>query len=116
MNGLPPDFDASFIAGSTIIQICVGANEVILRFAEDIDIVIECDVDISMPTRSISTGSAAEIATAFMGMLPQRVISARGSVSGDLTLVMDDLALTIHDSSPEYESYQIRHGEDLIVV
>ena len=35
MNGLPPDFDAAFLVGLTLIQVCVGENEVVLHFADD---------------------------------------------------------------------------------
>jgi hypothetical protein len=116
MNGLPQDFDASFLVGATLIQVCVGLHEVILRFVEDIDITIECDVDVVTPTASTAMEAAPEIGSAFIATLHQRVTAAHGSPDGDLTIDLDSARFTLHDSSTHYESYQVRHGDHLVVV
>jgi len=41
MFGLPSDFDASFLEGAMVLQVCIGLHEVILNFDGDISITIE---------------------------------------------------------------------------
>ena len=116
MNGLPEDFDASFLVGAILVQVCVGLHEVILRFVADIDITIECDVDVTTGTGSVALALAPEIGSAFIGALHQRVAAARGSPEGDLAIELGDVRFTLHDSSDAYESYHVRHGDRLVVV
>lgn len=35
MYGLPADFDAAFLVELTLIQVCIGENEVLLRFTDE---------------------------------------------------------------------------------
>jgi Family of unknown function (DUF6188) len=116
MYGLPEDFDATFLLGATLVQVCVGSHEVILRFAEDIDITIECDVDVVTPAESVVMESAPEIGSAFIPVLNQRVTAAHGSPDGDLMIELGAVRFTLHDSSESYESYQVRNGDHLVVV
>jgi hypothetical protein len=116
VNGLPEGYDASFLIGATLVQMCVGLHEVILRFAEDIDITIECEVDVHTSTGSIVMASAPELGSLVIGALHQSVSEALGSRDGDLAIRFGAMRLTLHDSSASYESYQIRHGDHLVVV
>jgi hypothetical protein len=116
MNGLPEAFDASFLVGASLVQVCVGLHEVILRFAEDIDVTIECDVDVVTTTGAASMGSAPEIGRAFVAVLGQRITAAHGSPGGDLAIELGAARFVLHDSSASYESYQVRHGDHLVVV
>ena len=116
MNGLPEGFDASFLLGARLVQVCTGLHEVVLVFAEDIDITIECDIDVTTPSDSIAMSSAPEMGVALIALLDQRITAASGSSDGDLTIELGAVRITIHDSSEHYESYQVRHGEDLTVV
>src|SRR2546423_309973 len=40
MYGLPPDADFAFFRGRTLLQICVGAHDLILNCDEDISITV----------------------------------------------------------------------------
>lgn len=41
MNGLPPGTDLSFLRGVELLQVCVGAKELILTFHPDMSVTID---------------------------------------------------------------------------
>jgi hypothetical protein len=52
-----------------------------------------------------------------MRMIAHSISSATWDKEGTLTLVFDDSqTFRCYDTSPNYESYQIRHGKKVIVV
>lgn len=119
MYGLPKDIDLSFLVGKTIIQVCVGFNELILNLDEgQISICIQ-----SVCAYHSEDGPTLEIeaypvsASTICGLLGKPIIQAQSEENGTLTLkFLGGSVFTIYDDDKQYESYQIKHGDKLIVV
>jgi hypothetical protein len=116
--GLPPDVDFSFLAGATCLQVCIGQQEVILRLHSDISVLIGSTVRVTAPggvTRTID--AAVETGVALLSLLAADVSEATGARDGTLTISWTNgWKLQILDSSAEYESYTVSHGDQIIVV
>ena len=118
MYGLPDDIDLSFLEGATLLQVCLGENEVILRFDPDLSITIESTFRARTPARQEALFRDPRSAAAVLVELISDVITkAQGRTDGTLRLSFSrGGVLEIYDDSKQYESYQIQHGEDLYVV
>jgi hypothetical protein len=118
MYGLPDDIDLSFLEGATLLQVCLGENEVILRFDPDLSITIESTFRARTPARQGALFRDPRSAAAVLVELISDVITkAHGRTDGTLRLSFSrGGVLEIYDDSKQYESYQIQHGKDLYVV
>ncbi|PZS17246.1 MAG: hypothetical protein DLM57_08820 [Pseudonocardiales bacterium] len=118
MYGLPPDVDLSFLDGATLIQVCVGENEVILNFHPDSSIMIASSVQLTGPEyapRLIE--SARDTGTALLEVLGGIVSRAAALPAGTTTITWTSgHELQILDTWPQYESYTISHDDVVIVV
>jgi hypothetical protein len=118
--GLPLNIDLSFLAGKVLLQICFGANEVVLNFDGNVTIVVTS----SIACRKGIVGHLCQkfqeyksAAAMLLEFLQQVVTSAQGEEDGTLTLTFDDSsAIVLYDDSEHYESYIIKHGNGTIVV
>jgi hypothetical protein len=119
MYGLPKNIDLSFLVGKTIIQVCVGFNEIILNLDEGhISICIQ-----SACACHSEDGSTLQIeaypvsASTICGLLGKPITQAQGEENGTLTIkFLGGSVFTVYDDDKQYESYQIKHGDKLIVV
>ncbi len=118
MYGLPNDLDLSFLVGVTLLQVCVGANEVILHFDGEVSITIESRFrvrgtnghDAVFEDKPSSAASLAEL-------LSDSIVDCLGHQDGTLRLSFAKGGLLeVYDSLEHYESYQIQHGQDIHVV
>ena len=118
MYGLPTDVDLSFLVGATLTQVCIGQNEVILNFDNDVSIMIASDVQLTPKEQSgQNLDDASAIGAAILSLLGQAVQSASGTEKGTTTLRWDGGAtVEIRDTWPEWESYTISHQGKTIVV
>lgn len=116
MFGLPDDFDSSFLLGRTLHQVCFGLHQVILRFDAEVDLSIECDYRVTIDGHAVPYSSSLAGSAALLTFLHLEVISTRSSADGTLAVAFEGGTLELYDSSPQYESYQIRNGDDLYVV
>ncbi len=118
MYGLPENTDLGFLKEQVLRQVCVGANEVILRFADDIS--ITCQTDIGHKKAGVCTALYRDMITCgamLVNFLHTSIINASAESPGTLVLKFsNDEALEIYDTSQEYESYQITYGNKTIVV
>jgi len=118
MYGLPSDLDLSFLVGATLLQVCIGANEVILRFDRDASITIEsrfsvCDLN----GHTIVFDDAPSSAACLAELLSDSITDVLGCPDGTLRLSFAEGGfLEVYDSSNDYESYQIQHAQDIHVV
>jgi len=119
MYGLPSDFDAKFLVGRTLEQICFNQNQIALHFDDDLSIVVES----AFSHGGSLTPSDARIVEVpvkhsnLMQLLGLSVSEASGDEDGSLTLVFDNgHTFRCFDTSREYESYKIQHRATEIIV
>jgi len=118
MYGLSKGENLDFLKGVKLLQLCIGSNEVILNFSRDISITIESRLDfLSHAQSSVTTEAGPASAATLAKLLSDTITGVRGSSDGAIHLSFaKGTGLVIHDSSGEYESYQIKHGDEIIVV
>ena len=119
MYGLPRDVDLSFLEGQMLLQVCLGANEVILHFDEEVSIAIESPFSIKDNGKKMDTHkNVSEVASILVKFLHAKIKSVKGEENGTLTLYFDDgQILKIFDDSEQFESYTIDYkGETVIIV
>lgn len=118
MYGLPSDTDLRFFDGKLLRQVCIGSNEIILRFDDDVTLVAQTDighVSGGIITAIYKTSpSAAQVVAC---LLHKAVVQASRKDLG--TLVLDfgnNEGLEFYDTSEQFESYTITYGTAMIVV
>lgn len=116
MFGLPGNFDPSFLRGRTLLQVCVGLHQAILRFDGEVEISIECDFSVSIDGYETTYPSTISGASALMILLSQKIVETSSTADGTLSATFERGTVTIFDSADHYESYQIRNGADLYVI
>ena len=118
MFGLPRDLDLGFLIGADLIQVCIGANEVILNFFMDISITIMSKFRVrgaSGPDAVFE--DAPSSAASLIEFLSDSITDVFGQQNGTLRLLFKGGGLIeIYDDSKCYESYLIKHGPDIHVV
>jgi hypothetical protein len=118
MYGLPHDINLAFFSGKTLLQVCIGAHDLILNFDDDVCVTVTSSVacmDSSNTMRRYDDFGAG--ASTLAALLNQTVVSAQGDEVGTLTLRFNNGGmLAVYDDSKEYESYTIKNGEHLIIV
>lgn len=119
MYGLPENIDLSFFHGKVLQQVCIGYNEAILRFGDDVSITIETDIG--------HKSSAGEITALYKTIIPSApmlasfmhssIVKASAILPGTLALEFSNgEVLEVYDTSSQYESYIIKYGDKTIVV
>ena len=116
MFGLPESFDSSFLVGHTLLQACIGQNEVILRFDGELEISVEGHFSVRSGGESRLFESSVDGGIASLDFLYQPIVGASGTVDGTLNLEFPTGSIELYDSSAHYESYQIQHGSRVYVV
>jgi len=118
MYGLPRDLDLSFFLEKTLLQVCVGANELILNFHDRVSITVMSSIGLAL-----SNGvhrkyeSFPEAAGIVVGLLDQTIASATAGDDGTLSLQFHGGGqVDIYDDSKQYESYTITSGDRLFVI
>lgn len=118
MYGLAQDTDLSFFDGATLVQVCIGENEVILNFHPAISVMIASNVVVLDADGGAQTlESAKEIglnATSFLGIdVTEAVVKEAGTTA--LKWSRGEV-LEIRDTWDNFESYTISYNEIRIVV
>lgn len=118
MNVLPTEQELGFLVGSILLQVCIGENEVILRFSEEISITIEARF-VVRDSSGIETAfdDARSAASSVVKLLSDTVATVNNLGGRTLRLIFSrgDI-LEIYGSNEGYESYQIQHGKEIFVV
>jgi hypothetical protein len=118
MHRLPPDLDLSFFHGKTLLQVCIGQNEMILRFDGDVAVTVTSRIGFT-DTRELrdTYEDFAKAAHAVLGLLHDVILQARGDSEGTLSLVFrSNKTLEFYDTSDRYESYLIQASGRTIAV
>ncbi len=118
MYGLPNNTDLSFFRGKLLLQVCIGYNEVILRFSDDLSVTLQTDIGhkkagVCMALYKTMIPSASVL----VNLLHTSIVNASAEPPGTLVLEFsNNEMLEIYDTSQQYESYQIVYGDKMIVV
>ncbi len=118
MYGLDPETDVSFLSGPQLTQVAVGTYQVSLHFTESVDISIEAGARSQESSgEPQSYHSLPDLGCYVVGLLDQHVTTTSIGKDGELALEWSDgSVLTIFDSNPESESYQLISPDHYIVV
>jgi len=118
MYGLPKGLSLEFLCGQTLLQVCVGAHDLILNFHDDVSVTVTSRIACAGPDGARHEyDDFRQAAPELMVFLNETIAKAEGSEDGTLRLAFDTGGtITIYDDSAEYESYTIRHGERVIVI
>ena len=118
MYGLPGNTDLSFLRDKSLLQVCIGFNEIILNFGENISITAHTDITHFSHGNTVALYSnSVAMAPMLVRFLHQKV--DRTSIQAPGTLILhfsNNESLKIHDNSSQFESYQISHDGKVIVV
>ncbi len=118
MNPLPPDTNLDFLLSQTLLQVCIGENEVILNFDGSTSITIECDFHIrGAKGKEEAFEDPRTAASALVQLISEKVVKFANQSNGTLTLwFTGGKMLALHDTYEMYESYVIQNGDDFYVV
>lgn len=118
MYGLPKDINLDFFVGRTLLQICIGASDIILKFDESVSLTITCSIGFKEEGCDIRkydflSHSAVDI----IKLLHKIVIGVNGLEDGTLILEYNDgNILEVYDDSEQYESYIIHYGDNEMII
>ncbi len=113
MYGLPKDFDASFLIGRTLEQVCFSQNQVSLHFDDNITLTIESAF--AYKTQQVVNVPVHE--SNLMELLGASASMAHGAENGTLSLTFDNgQSLKVYDTTKLYESYTITYRGKVIIV
>ena len=118
MYGLPANVNLDFFRGQRLIQVCIGANDCILRFDNGLSILITSAVGWMESDGTYRRSEDFRQAAVYLvGLLDRIVESARDASGGTLNVEFrDGGGLDIYDDSKQFESYVITCGSKQIVV
>ena len=118
MYGLPKNINFDFFLEKTLLQICIGAHDLIFNFDGNVSITIASSIGFSCSNSKLQkTNDFCQIASTIAVLINHTIASVEGDEAGTLTLKFDSgEIITIYDDSKEYESYTIKNQEQIIVV
>jgi hypothetical protein len=118
MFGLRKNEDVSFFVEATLIQVCVGQNEVNLIFDNDAHITVESDFSVAMDSFSSELfDDCVKGGRALLQLLGCVVCTSEVSPSQGLVLSFKPRGrLEILDSNERYESFVVAYQDKRIVV
>ena len=118
MYGLPEGIDLGFLQNRQLLQVCIGLNEAILNFDDELSITIMTDIYHEATDGKVAVYEqcpfSASMLSQFLGC---SIVEATWNTEGALRMRFSNGdSLEIRDDSKVYECYQIRHHDGLIVV
>ncbi len=118
MYKLPPDMPLAFLEGRKLLQVCIGLHDLILNLDGDIAITVCSSIGYSATCDEVAHYvDFRQSAKLLCMLLDESILAARNEGDGSLALEFTNgNILYIYDDSATYESYTIKHGDQLIVV
>lgn len=104
--------------GRVLEQLCFGRHELILNFDDGLSITVEGAAGITLAGDSESVvADPLDIASVLVGLISDtvRTTEVKDARSFSIEFARGQV-LRLIDSSERYESFQVRHGDRLIVV
>jgi hypothetical protein len=118
MFGLAENVDLSFFRDREVLQVCIGWTQAQIHLDGNVSLFIETEMrHRSRAGPVVQHTDIRASAVMLASLLGLRVLSAKREPPGTLVLEFSDGSLLeVLDSSPRYESYQIKYADQLIVV
>lgn len=118
VHGIPDSDTFAFIEGRVLEQLCFGQPSLILNFDDDLSITVEGSLGIALPgAEEITVDDALGVASTLVRLISDVVADTGVSDSRSISLTFGGgQILRLIDNSEQYESFQIRHGDHLIIV
>jgi hypothetical protein len=113
MYGLSRDVSLDPLNGKCLLQVCIGEFQSVLNFDGNVSISIEGEFNCDFPDQSGSCTSKADL----LQLIGTRILLVNNTGNGDLMLTFSSGAkLSLHDSNPAAESYEIAFPGCRIIV
>jgi hypothetical protein len=119
MYGLPKDFDGSLLVGRLLEQICFGSYQIQLRFDERLTIAVTSSLTYRDSPEDPEVIEIPDLPVAkanLLQLLHHRILKAFGDQEGTLTIEFDNGHVLQCFDQPHYEAYEIRLGDQHIIV
>ena len=118
MYGIPVGETFASIEGRVLAQLCFGRHELILNFDDGLSTTVEGALGITLAGAAESVvDDALDIASVLVDLISATVtaIEVNDPRSFSMGFAQGHIVRLV-DSSERYESFQVRHGDRLIVV
>jgi len=117
MHRLPANTNLSALTGKLVEQICIGRHQAIVHLEDDLYIAIEGDFSFASEVTAEKQVDYRSAAKSFADLLENRIVDAEVLHERAVVFKFSSGArLTAFDSSDQYESFQIKLPDRLIVV
>jgi hypothetical protein len=117
MFGLPEGTDLSFLVNAELEQVCIDTIQVIFKCDHRISINVQSAFAIRRGGEVQEFEQSRDAAAAVVSLLSHSIIRETHSADGWLELDFDNgSSLILRDRDAHYESYQIWHADQIIVV
>ena len=117
MYGLPEGVDLSFLLDKQVESVSLSPHQVILRFDDRISINSSSTMEVSAGGATVRSDDPRLLGPVLIQLLTEAVSDVRWSTDGTLQLIfVGGGSLQLEDDASPFESYEIQHGADLIVV
>jgi hypothetical protein len=115
--GLDTTRSFDFLNQALLTQVCVGQNELILRFDGDIVLRVESELRVLIAQRDERFVDPIEASRAIVSFLGHEVTAARAPSRGSLELHFGpSMLIEVFDSSANYESFSLEWPGGAIIV
>ena len=118
MYGLDKELNLQFLKGRELLQLCISLCQVIMKFSEELNISIECDLRITDENgKIVELFDISESSQYLFCLIGSDIVDAIKSGTGDLTLKFSNgYQLALIDSNESTESFTITTPEQEIIV
>jgi hypothetical protein len=117
MYGLPKDFNAARLVGRNLELICFNENQVYLHFDGKLTIMVESKLSYQdNPELAPRTIEIPILQSNLMQLLGHSITDASGNNEGTLTMEFDNGHILQCLDQPHYEAYQIKQGDEELIV
>ena len=118
MYGIPTNEGFSFLVGRRLDQLCFGPYQLQLRFDDDVTVSVESALGVRRPgSNEVVVDDARDAAGELVGALATRVVEVEVHDPRSFSVTFEGgLSLRVIDGEDHHESFQVNHGDCLIVV
>lgn len=118
MYGFPSNFDASRFLGCVLESISFTVNTIHFQFEDDVSITIEsCLSHVLEKDSEFKKIHIPILESQLMQLIGEKIEFSEAKTDGTLILQFsNDQKLMVYDDTPMYESYQMRFGDNEIIV
>lgn len=121
MHHLPKNFDGAFLVGRRLQMVCFAAFQVYLHFDEEIVVTVEYAYSYRSANSQVDNEgmiTRLPISQSNLMQLLEKAISKVERTDGDsLNMLFENGdTLTLCNGPENFESYQIKHGDQSIII